>query len=337
MKLGRKAKAKPIPKRPESGIQLATPGAAFAVYRQWDDGDDEQGSSTTLVPVATRSRGRPRLTVMSGIHAGRVVSLDEKPEYILGRSEAADIRIEDSGVSREHCRIVHRDGLLFVQDLDSRNGTILNGDPVAFVPLNSGDRIHLGPSAVVQIGWLDDVEDGLLRSLYEASTRDPLTGAFNRRYFFQRLELEVGYARRHGTSLGVLMIDVDHFKSVNDTHGHAGGDLLLCAIRQAIADRVRAEDMLTRYGGEEFALLLRETPLALAFLLAERIRLNVERLAVPHAGETLRATVSIGVADLGECDKAAPAEALVKRADERMYRAKSLGRNRVCSTDPRET
>src|SRR5262249_8265622 len=150
-------------------------------------------------------------------------------------------RLDGTGVSREHCRIYKRDGRVFVEDLQSRNGTLLNGNPVVCVPLAPGDRIQLGANAVLQFGVLDDAEDTLLRNLYEASTRDPLTGVFNRRYFSQRLEIELSHARRHGSDLAIMMIDVDHFKSVNDAFGHAGGDQLLWGLGHAISVRVRAE------------------------------------------------------------------------------------------------
>jgi diguanylate cyclase (GGDEF)-like protein len=319
-------------RRPESGIRLSPPRAQ-EVFRLWDEDENTEVSmSTSLIPAAKRRAGHPRLTVITGFGAGRVIRLDEKDAYIIGRSRAVDIRIDDTGVSREHCRIVRRDGRVFIQDLESRNGTLLNGSPITSMPLAPGDRIQLGANAVLQYGVLDDTEDNLLNNLYEASTRDPLTGVFNRRYFTQRLEIEMSHARRHESHLSVMMIDVDHFKQVNDAHGHAAGDQLLWALGHAISERVRAEDVLARYGGEEFAIIVRDTPRPLTHLFAERIRVHVESLRLPCQKTILRASVSIGVAALAECEPSATLEQFVKAADERLYRAKSLGRNKVCST-----
>jgi diguanylate cyclase (GGDEF)-like protein len=321
-----------VPKRPESGIRLSSPEEK-EVFRQWaEDEDTEVSSSTALIPAARRRNARPRLTLISGFGAGRVVTLDQKDEYVIGRSRSVDIRIDDTGVSREHCRIMKREGRVFVQDLQSRNGTLLNGTPIVCVPLTAGDRLQLGSNAVLQYGVLDEAEDTLLRNLYEASTRDPLTGVFNRRYFFQRLEIEISHARRHGSHLGLMMIDVDHLKVVNDTYGHAAGDQFLWALGHALSERVRTEDVLARYGGEEFALLVRDTPRPLTHLFAERMRLRVEGLRVPCQKTLLRATVSVGVISLAECGQTASPADFVRFADERLYRAKALGRNKVCSS-----
>jgi diguanylate cyclase (GGDEF)-like protein len=324
-----KQHATSFPPAPKSTIRV-TATSDTGLEKDWDD-DDETSRTMTLIPLSTRASGRPRITVMTGMSAGRVFPLDTKNEFVIGRSRHADIRIEDPGVSREHCRLLRRDGRVYVEDLSSRNGTLLNGDRVARVPLEPGDRVQLGPATILQLGVFDETEEALAHALYEASTRDPLTRAFNRRYFFQRLDVEVAYARRHEARLAVLLIDLDDFKRVNDTYGHVAGDEALRAVANAVADSIRTEDLLARYGGEEFALLVRETPLQLAQLFAERIRHRVDGLRVPCAGEKLRVTCSIGVAELSEIGESAAAERLVSLADKRLYLAKSLGRNRVVS------
>src|SRR5262249_35611583 len=161
---------------PKSGIRLSTPD----IYRLWDDENTEVSCTTALIPAATRAKGRPRLTIMTGIAAGKVVALDGKDEFVIGRGHRADSRIEAPAVSAAHCRIVRRQDQLYLQDLSSRNGTVLNGDPIVCVPVRPGDRVQLGPNTVVQVGVFDEVEDALAHSLYEASTRDPLTRLFNR-------------------------------------------------------------------------------------------------------------------------------------------------------------
>jgi diguanylate cyclase (GGDEF)-like protein len=211
------------------------------------------------------------------------------------------------------------------------NPEFVNGVQIQCTPLTPGDRLQIGAQTVLQYGSLDDAEDELLRNLYTASTHDSLTGTFNRRYFFDRLAIEISHARRHSAQLSVMVLDVDHFKVINDTHGHAAGDAFLRSLAATLSQRVRAEDVFARYGGEEFAMLVRDTPRVLAHLFAERIRLQVEALRVPHAKALLRATLSIGLAELEEAVAVGSSEELLVLADRRLYQAKALGRNRVCS------
>jgi diguanylate cyclase (GGDEF)-like protein len=165
----------------------------------------------------------------------------------------------------------------------------------------------------------------------EMAITDDLTGLRNRRFVLLRLGEEVSRAYRHGHALSCVLFDVDRFKEVNDLHGHAAGDAALRAIAAEALRGCRASDLLARYGGEEFLLLLPETDAAGAFAIAERLRRSLEGLRVEHAGRTLQATASFGVATLSPFDAGPPSgpEALVRRADEALLRAKAAGRNRV--------
>lgn len=167
------------------------------------------------------------------------------------------------------------------------------------------------------------------RLAVERALRDPLTGALNRAALEEALQREVEVARRQGTPLGVLFIDIDHFKQVNDTYGHRFGDDVLRAVAHAVSDTIRRSDALYRYGGEEFVVIASHTQPIGAQQLAERIRGNVAAIGTV-GGRELTITVSVGVAGLrtGEtCD------AVLKRADGALYRAKENGRNRVESGD----
>jgi diguanylate cyclase (GGDEF)-like protein/PAS domain S-box-containing protein len=159
--------------------------------------------------------------------------------------------------------------------------------------------------------------------LHSLADTDGLTGIRNRRAFDERFKEEFERSRRHGHPMSVLLIDVDHYKLFNDTFGHAAGDEVLTAAAQALQKTVRDTDLLARFGGEEFALILPETDFGGALILAERCRLAATKLAIPNW--TL--TVSIGVASLTP-ETAAPAD-LLKRADQALYRSKRDGRNRV--------
>jgi diguanylate cyclase (GGDEF)-like protein len=166
----------------------------------------------------------------------------------------------------------------------------------------------------------------LYREALVAATRDPLTGANNRANLEATLEREVSLAQRHGTPLSVIMLDLDHFKRINDRHGHATGDCVLRTLVARVGQCIRSSDALYRYGGEEFVIVLRSTDLRGAALLAERIRQAVESLTIECEAKGLRVTVSGGVATLALGDDAA---GLLQRADKALYRSKSGGRNRV--------
>ena len=164
------------------------------------------------------------------------------------------------------------------------------------------------------------------RELREAATRDPLTGAATRALLEDTLEREASLVRRHGGALALLMIDVDRFKGINDRFGHPAGDRCLAAIAECIARRIRSSDVLFRYGGEEFCVLLPRTGEGGARRLAERVRSAVDTLRIPAGEGMIRPTVSLGVAAALPGDGAAE---LMAKADAALYRAKRSGRNRV--------
>ncbi|MFP5502288.1 MAG: GGDEF domain-containing protein, partial [Candidatus Sericytochromatia bacterium] len=158
------------------------------------------------------------------------------------------------------------------------------------------------------------------------SLRDPLTGLLNRRTLDDALMRMVAFARRSGHPLSLLMLDLDHFKRVNDTHGHEAGDAVLKAFASVLSGSLRASDMAVRYGGEEFLAVLPDTGTDAALGVAEKLRRAVENLAIPMGEAVVRPTVSIGVATLAAGESG---EALIGRADRALYRAKGEGRNRA--------
>lgn len=177
-----------------------------------------------------------------------------------------------------------------------------------------------------------ELEDRVKERTHELellSTTDPLTGARNRRYLMDQTALEIARAHRYGHPLSCLLFDIDHFKRVNDAHGHDVGDRVLIAICMAVQTMLRPADTLARYGGEEFVVLLPDTDLVQARHAAERIRSAMQDMPVPAPGldSPLHVTVSVGVASLSVLH--ADADALFKAADTAMYQAKEQGRNRV--------
>ncbi len=284
---------------------------------------------TTVLSSAPRPGGARAayFVVIAGAEAGRMYKIDET-ETIIGRAMEAGIRIVDDGVSRRHAK-VQRDGesRIAVVDLGSTNGTYVNGARINQAVLTDGDKIQIGTTTILKFSYQDSVEEDFLRRQYESATRDVLTGCFNKKYFLDHVFTEFAFARRHGKPLSLALCDIDHFKRINDTYGHPCGDDILKSVAQVMAKSVRAEDTLARWGGEEFALIMRDTQAEQAFIAAERIRRALEGAEFPFEGEALRVTVSIGVATWAEGNMTL--DQLVKQADDLLYDAKRKGRNRT--------
>jgi PleD family two-component response regulator len=155
-----------------------------------------------------------------------------------------------------HARLSVQGVEVYIEDLKSANGTQVNGEKVTSrVPLRDGDKITAGATTILKFTYGDDLEETFQRKLLEAAIRDGLTKAYNKQYFLERLDTEVAFAQRHKTSLSLLMLDVDHFKRINDTFGHPRGDEVLVKLAGVVHETIRKEDVFTRYGGEEFAIL----------------------------------------------------------------------------------
>lgn len=186
------------------------------------------------------------------------------------------------------------------------------------------------PAGHDRVAWLQAVVDGLC----ELSSRDPLTGVWNRRQFDVALTSEIDRVARAGEPALVLMIDIDHFKNVNDSHGHAVGDVVLKEVAQALRECIRPMDTLARVGGEEFAMILPNCPPSFGQAVAERVRIKVQRRSIEIApGETINVTVSIGGAFAPQWVRSS-APLWVERADQQLYAAKQAGRNRACLEKP---
>jgi diguanylate cyclase (GGDEF)-like protein len=173
------------------------------------------------------------------------------------------------------------------------------------------------------------------RILAEVSARDSLTGLYNRWYVLEKIESEINRSLRHGSPMALMMLDLDHFKSVNDTYGHVAGDQVLQSVARLLKESCRVYDVPGRYGGEEFCLLLPETTLRSTPKVAERIRQRLEMTEMPVSGASLVVTASIGIAgiDNESADPVLSPGMLIDRADRALYLAKNQGRNRVAMWD----
>ena len=266
------------------------------------------------------------LVVISGPSFGEMYRL-KGDRTVLGRGERADIRVLDDGVSREHAAIERDSGKVVVVDLGSTNGTFCNGGRIQRHDLTDGDKISIGATTILKFTYQDQVDEQYQKKLFESALRDGLTSTFNRRYFIDRLHAEVRFAHRHEKTLALLFVDIDHFKAINDQHGHPAGDEVLAGVARVMMATIRTEDVLARYGGEEFAVICREIEPDGAQALGERLRGAVESQRFEHAGKVIPVTVSVGVVVGRKIDDT---NAFIAAADGAMYDAKRAGRNRVC-------
>ncbi len=249
-----------------------------------------------------------------------------KDEVTIGRSETSTIAVDVPNVSRKHARIFLDQGQCWVEDLGSTNGTHVNDVEIEHIqPLSNGDLITTG-GLVFKFIVGGNIEALYHEEIYRLTILDGLTGVHNKRFFLEFLERELARAKRHVRPLSLAMLDLDHFKKINDTYGHLAGDTTLKRVTHVIQDRVRRDELLARYGGEEFAVVLPETDLQGALVFAEVVRRQVEEFSFAFDEQDIRVTVSVGVATLGPDDDA---DALIREADTQLYRAKSAGRNRV--------
>jgi diguanylate cyclase (GGDEF)-like protein len=323
-----------VPPQAQAGVAEERPSSPRTTIVDWTDEEASTRATEATIampsPLGPNQGTRALLTVISGPNIGRVFSVREG-ETVIGRGREAHVRIDDAGASRAHAHILVDSGRYVLEDLHSTNGTFVAGRRIERVELTSGDRINIGSSVVISFAILDAQAERLAHQLYESSVRDPLTRAHNRRYLVERLASEIAYARRHNTRLSLVLFDLDHFKRINDTHGHLAGDDVLRDVAAMVSRLIRAEDVFARFGGEEFVILTRGISHANIGRFAERVRAAVERLEIASESTVLRVTVSIGVSSLDELtDKSRAAEDLLRLADERLYRAKTEGRNRVC-------
>jgi two-component system cell cycle response regulator len=295
---------------------------------------------TTLEELKVQRKGDDCLVVIYAPVAsdlGRRHVLDQEV-ISIGRDRENDIVLDSDSVSRRHARVEHRDGRIYLTDLDSTNGTYVNDEtePVRDAQLRRGDQVKIGDTIFKYLSG-SDVETQYHETIFNMTITDGLTDVGNKKRLDQLVQKEIPRALRHNRDLALLMVDIDHFKDVNDTYGHLAGDSVLRDLAGILSRRLRPDDELGRYGGEEFAAVLPETSLGGALKIAEDLRGLVEQHRFIVEGEQIRVTVSIGAAAL---KPGMDAKAFFRAADEMLYKAKNGGRNKVCpppsSVDPRE-
>lgn len=294
-------------------------------------------------PYVQRER-RPALVFLRGELMAVPIPL-ERDEVILGRALEADVRINDARASRLHARIrIHRnpetgEKQYRINDLGSTNGTLVNGHAITETVLHDGDKLLIGEH-LLRFDLLDEIDREFQQQIRRLLVHDELTGLLTSKSFFSELRREAASAEAESRPFCVLMMDLDHFKEVNDTYGHLAGNETLEQVGAVIMRSLRAGDVAARFGGEEFAAFMLDAQYAQGLVAAERVRAAIEEHEFPATRrgsseleqKKHHITISIGVAAFPE-DARDPIE-LIELADSALYRAKRSGRNRVCAYLP---
>jgi diguanylate cyclase (GGDEF)-like protein len=306
---------------------------------QDDSGNTLQARAAQEAPHAQREV-RPALIFLRGEMMAVPIPL-ERDDVVLGRAVEADVRVNDFRASRLHARITaERDPATGatrykITDLASTNGTQVNGETVREAFLNDGDKVVIGDH-LFRFEMLDEIDREFQQHIHRLLAHDELTGLLTSKSFFSELKRESAHAEEEERPFCVFMMDLDYFKLVNDSYGHLVGSQTLEEIGVVIKKALRAGDVASRFGGEEFAAFLLDADYAQAIVAAERVRSAIEQheFSAVRKGssgdlKTHRLTISIGVAAFPD-DSRDPIE-LVELADSALYRAKRTGRNRICT------
>lgn len=280
------------------------------------------------VKVRSSEQGKKAFLVLiypPGPRMGKRFELKNK-ETVIGRGSEVDLVVDKESVSRRHAKVERRGESFWVVDLKSTNGTYVNDVGVEEAQLRDGDFVKVG-NAIYKFLSGGNVEASYYEEIYRLTIVDGLTGAHNKRFFEEFLNREIARSSRTGRPLSLVMFDIDHFKDINDTYGHLTGDFILKELCRRIAATVRKDELLVRYGGEEFCVVLPEAEKEGAMGFAERIRKITESNMFVFEATEIPVTISVGVTTIKGEDTTFTE--LVRRADEKLYEAKNAGRNCV--------
>jgi len=310
--------------------------------------NEDESDSTHLRPTNQDAKSaqkdrRPALVSLRGELMAVPIPL-ERDEVVIGRAIEADVRLNDSRASRLHARITSEHDAKSgttnyrITDLGSTNGTLVNGELTTEAPLHDGDKIVIGDH-LFRFDMLDEIDREFQQQIHRLIAHDELTGLLTSKSFFSELRRESARAESESRPFCVLMMDLDHFKEVNDTYGHLVGSKTLEETGRVIKEALRAGDVAARFGGEEFAAFLLDANYAQGLVAAERVRVAVAghefpvtRMESPDSQTTHRITISIGVAAYP--DDATDPIHLIELADSALYRAKRNGRDQICAYRP---
>jgi diguanylate cyclase (GGDEF)-like protein len=255
---------------------------------------------------------------------------------IIGRDASCTLKLNDPKLSRQHCQISVRHSSdsrthfeIEIRDMGSRNGIFVNHERInKQTNLKNGDQIRIGATIWgLYLKFPEEVE--LENYLYKLATRDSTTGLVTKAFFESNLDFEFKRALRYKRPMAFVLMDLDHFKHINDNYGHHVGDEVLKKVGELIRNELRFEDSAIRFGGEEFALILPETTEQEARALVERIRNKLECTQFKTEQKRFVVTSSFGISGVSE--HVATTQLLIELADKALYQAKEQGRNRIIS------
>jgi diguanylate cyclase (GGDEF)-like protein len=276
-------------------------------------------------PAADAEQACLVLIYPAGAELGKRYELAGTTEVTIGRGADCDIQVDRDSVSRKHAKVTKAGSGWQVADLGSTNGSYVNDNQITEYGLRDGDLLKIG-NAIFKFLIGGNIESAYHEEIYRMTIIDGLTQAYNKRYFIENLEKEIPRCTRHHRPLSLVMFDIDHFKKINDDHGHLTGDYVLKELARRVRTRVRKEEVFARYGGEEFALTLPETSREQAMKVAEDLRKLVAVESFDFEGDRIPATISLGV---GTIVNEIAGEGFIKMADDNLYKAKRTGRNKV--------
>jgi two-component system, cell cycle response regulator len=322
-----------------TGLQVVASRVVLTTDRQMSSTMDAKASTHICPsPVAESAPNEQNgqspaayMIVVNGAIPGTMVPVNETGTT-LGRSAESSIPLNDITVSRQHAIVViDGDGGVSITDEGSSNGTFVNGTIIPAnrpMPLRDGDRIQLGTTVILKLVRLDPHDERFQRDMFERTVRDTLTGLYNRAYFLEQVAVLAERSAMQGNGLAALMIDIDHFKCINDRYGHVVGDDVLKEVADVIRESTRAEDLVARYGGEEFVVALPVSMASLAMERAERIRCELSERTILVSDDEIQLTVSVGIS-FNPPGRPRNLMASIMAADQALYQAKASGRNRV--------
>jgi diguanylate cyclase (GGDEF)-like protein len=262
----------------------------------------------------------------TGPAMGSRYPLGDSP-MMIGRDDACDIRLGDESVSRRHASIEPEGVDYGIADMQSTNGTFVNGLRIVRQRLRDGDYLHIG-NCICRFLAGGNVEAQYHEEIHRLTIIDALTDIYNRRYLLEFLGHELASSARYRRPLALVLFDADRFKTINDRLGHLGGDFTLREIASLVRRIIRKEDVLARYGGEEFALVMPDCAQEEALQCAERIRQLIATHLFRYENRTFQVTISAGVVAIPGDDWLTTSE-IIRLADMNLHQAKQRGRNRV--------
>jgi diguanylate cyclase (GGDEF)-like protein len=270
------------------------------------------------------------LVVLQGAEVGNKILLN-KNEITIGRTKDMDICLTQGNVSRMHAVIQRLDEQQFLLiDKDSTNGTSVNEKAIKSTLLKDQDVISIGDSKLKFIAS-DSPEQAYYDKLYRRIHLDKVLRIYNKYYFLSKLEEEIILCERYSKELSLILLNVDHFKRLNDSYGHLAGDTALIQLAEICKEHIRETDTLCRCGVEEFAVIMPQTDQQQAYVLSETIRELVAKTPVNYADTAIDMTISIGITGY---TPSATKGMLITQADKALHQAKHSGRNKVIIFTP---